>query len=64
MSGLEPHLGPNAPMTAHVVRERVAAPVGEVSPRSQKRIVFRYWFAAIAIGVIAWVGIAYGLGFF
>lgn len=63
MSRLDPHLGGNAPISAHVPREPGAAPVGKAPPLGQKRIVFRYWMCAIAVGIALWVGIAYALGF-
>jgi hypothetical protein len=31
-------------------------------PIGRKRIVFRFWLAAIGVGATIWAGIAYGLG--
>lgn len=67
MSRLDPHLGPSAPgpsapLPRHVAGERVGARVGEAAPIGKKRIMYRFWLAAIAVGLMIWVAIAYGLG--
>lgn len=58
----DPLLGPNAPRIAHAAPEYSGAAAGSAVPISRKRIVFRFWLAAIGIGATIWAGIAYGLG--
>jgi hypothetical protein len=49
-------------LTRHVAGEHVGVRVGEAPPIGKKRIVFRFWLAAIAVGLMIWAAIAYGLG--
>lgn len=67
MSRLDPHLGsnapePHAPLTRHIAGEGVGLRVGEAVPIGKKRIMYRFWLAAIAVGLMIWAAIAYGLG--
>ena len=54
-------LGPNAPRTAHAAREYGGAAAGKVLPFGRRRIMIRFWLAAITVGVTIWAGIAFGL---
>lgn len=55
-------MGPNAPVTGPVARDRGAARVEDVASLSKKRIKFRFWLAVIALGAMIWVALAYSLG--
>lgn len=56
------HLGPNPPPAANAARDYGEAAVSQVLPIGKKRIMFRFWLAAIIVGGAIWAGIAYGLG--
>lgn len=62
MSIQDKDLGSGTPLPAASPQESGKAAAGAELPVAKKRIMFRYWLGAIAVGALLWAGIAFGLG--